>query len=79
MFQQKIMNTIRVSNGEDPDPDRRSVGPDLGPYCLQRRSTDDENSPLARMASWARNFNMLYLMLNKLPGSMWYLWSKIPL
>ena len=28
-------NTIRVSNGLDPDKDRRSVGPDLGPNYLQ--------------------------------------------
>ena len=29
-------NTIRVSNGLDPDQDRRSAGPDLGPNCLQK-------------------------------------------
>ena len=29
-------NAIRVSNSLDPDQDRRSVGPDLGPNCLQR-------------------------------------------
>ena len=40
-------NTIRVSNGLDPDQDRRSVGPDLGPNCLQKLSADDK-SPLAR-------------------------------
>ena len=28
-------NTIRVSNGLDPDQDRRSGGPDLGPICLE--------------------------------------------
>ena len=28
--------TIRVSNGLDPDQDRRKVGPDLGPNCLER-------------------------------------------
>ena len=28
-------NTIRVSNGLDPDQDRCHVGPDLGPNCLQ--------------------------------------------
>ena len=27
-------NTIRVSNSLDPDQDRHSVGPDLGPNCL---------------------------------------------
>ena len=35
-------NTIRVSNGLDPDQDRRFVGPDLDPYCLQRLSADDK-------------------------------------
>ena len=35
------MNTIRVSNGLDPDQDRR-VGPDLGRKCLQRLSTEDK-------------------------------------
>ena len=36
-------NTIRVSNNLDPDQDRHSVGPDLGPNCLQRLSEDDES------------------------------------
>ena len=31
-----FMNTIRVSNCLDPDHDRLSVGPNLGPNCLQR-------------------------------------------
>ena len=31
-------NTVRVSNSFDPDQDRHSVGPDLGPNCLQRLS-----------------------------------------
>ena len=29
------MNGIRVSNGLDPNQDRRSVGPDLGPNCFK--------------------------------------------
>ena len=29
-------NTIRVSNHLDSDQDRHSVGPDLGPNCLQK-------------------------------------------
>ena len=33
-------NTIRVSNGLDPDQNRHSVGPDLGLNCLQRLSDD---------------------------------------
>ena len=31
-------NRIRVSNSLDPNLDRHSVGPDLGPNCLQRLS-----------------------------------------
>ena len=34
-------NTIRVSNNLDPDQARHFVGPDLGPNCLKRLSTDD--------------------------------------
>ena len=30
-----------VSNSLDPDQDRQSVGPDLGPNCLQMLSADD--------------------------------------
>ena len=33
-------NTIRVSNGLDPDQDRDSVSPDLGLNCLQRLSAE---------------------------------------
>ena len=29
---------IRVSNSLDPDQDRHSVGPDLGPNCLKKLS-----------------------------------------
>ena len=29
-----------MSNGLDSDQDRRSVGPDLGPNCLQRLKAD---------------------------------------
>ena len=35
-------NPIRVSNGLGPGLDRHSVGPDLGPNCLQRLSVDDK-------------------------------------
>ena len=31
---QKIRSIISVSNSFDPDQDRHSVGPDLGPNCL---------------------------------------------
>ena len=33
---------MRVSNCLDPDQDRRFVGPDLGPYCLQSLSADQK-------------------------------------
>ena len=36
-------STIIVSNGLDPDQDRHVVGPDLGPNCLQRLTTDDKS------------------------------------
>ena len=39
-------NTIRASNGLDPDQDRPCVGPDLGPNCLQKVSADDTRSQL---------------------------------
>ena len=40
-------NIFRVSNGLGQDQDQHSVGlkivgPDLGPYCLQRSSTDNK-------------------------------------
>ena len=36
-----------MSNGLDPNLDRHSVGPDLGPKCLQRLSADDKKMQLA--------------------------------
>ena len=41
-FKKYFRNTIRVSNKLDPDQARHSVGPDLGPKCLQRSSADDK-------------------------------------
>ena len=35
------MNTIIVSISLDPDQARRTVGPDLGPDCLQMLSAED--------------------------------------
>ena len=31
-----------MSNGFDPDQDQHSVGPDLGPNCLQKLSAEDK-------------------------------------
>ena len=41
------MNTIRVSNGLDPDQDRHCVGPDVCPNCLQSYQQTTK-VPLAR-------------------------------
>ena len=41
LLKKTYRNSICASNGLDPDQDRRSVGPDLGPNCLQRLSADD--------------------------------------
>ena len=35
-----------MSNSLDPDQDRHSVIPDLGPNCLQRLTADDKNQLL---------------------------------
>ena len=42
LFFQKHYICIRVLNGLDPDQNQCSVGPDLGPNCLQRLSADDK-------------------------------------
>ena len=39
-FKHSSRNTTRVPNTLNPDQDRRYVGPDLGPNCLQRLSAD---------------------------------------
>ena len=41
VFKKAFRNTIRVSNGLDPDQNRR-VGHDLGQKCLQRLSEEDK-------------------------------------
>ena len=40
-FKKSLRNTIRLSNGLDPDLDQHSVSSDLGQNCLQRLSADD--------------------------------------
>ena len=42
-FQKILSGTLRVSNGLDPDQNLSSVGPDLGPNCLQRLSADSKS------------------------------------
>ena len=48
-LKKSFRDTIRVSNGLDPDQDRHYVGPDLDPNCLQRLSADDKNAVEIRM------------------------------
>ena len=40
-----------MSNSLDPDQARQSVGPDLGPNCLQRLSADDTNRKRVKSVS----------------------------
>ena len=43
LFDKEISsNTIIVSNSWDLDQARQNVGPDLGPNCLQKLSSDDK-------------------------------------
>ena len=47
LFLQNLVSRITsVSNNLYPDQDRLLVGPDLGPNCLQRLSSDDTNIKL---------------------------------
>ena len=39
-------NTIRVSNGLDPNQNQHFVNPDLGPNCLQRLSANKASKEL---------------------------------
>ena len=38
-----LLETFSVSNSLDPDQDRLSNGPDLGPNCLQRLTVNDKS------------------------------------
>ena len=42
-LQKKFRNSIRMSNGLDPDQDRHYVGPDLDQNCLKSLSADDKS------------------------------------
>ena len=47
-LKKSFRNSIRLSNGLDPDQDRHFVGPDLGPKCLQRLSADGKSHELKK-------------------------------
>ena len=62
-------NTIRMSNGLDPDQDRHSVGPDLGPNCFANVVSRRQKSLLARIelkVSCTINCFIFYLLIVKL-------------
>ena len=50
-------HTVRVSNSLDPDQARHVVGPDLGPKCLQRLSTDDTSRKRVEVGVVSCNVN----------------------
>ena len=39
-FLRKFLDHYESVNSVDPDQDRHSAGPDLGPICLQKLSAD---------------------------------------
>ena len=49
-------NTISVSNSLDPDQAQHSVGPDLGPNCLQKLSADDTSRQRVKFFSITNNY-----------------------
>ena len=67
---------IRASNSLDPDQARRFVGPDLGPTCLQRLSTDNTigGKELIYSNSWSE-FTLGYLLLTSV--SFMAFWIKL--
>ena len=59
---------MRVSNSLDPDQARPSVGPDLGPNCLQSSSADDTRWQTVNIGLWLiYNFYHKKIMLNTIP------------
>ena len=47
-----FLNTIRVSNGLNPDQDQSSMGPDLGPTCLERLSVAASKESVKDIDFW---------------------------
>ena len=61
-----------MSNSLDPDQDRHSVSPDLGPNCLQRLSAEDKSGHYSkervnqRIDPWVKVQNFQHPELSKL-------------
>ena len=69
-WKNSFRNTIRVSNSLDPDQAWHSLGPDLGPNCLQRLLSDDTRgkefkNPFtkARVFASLSNFACMFFVL----------------
>ena len=73
-----------MSNSLDPDQDRHSVGPDLGPNCLQievisRRTKVTASKervkevPLNEFSIWSGALNKLGMVLQYFKGHRWKL------
>ena len=58
-------NTIRVSNSLDPDQARHSVGPDLGPNCLQKLSAEDTRRYRVKRLPMSTHTGHTFLVRNK--------------
>ena len=48
-----------MSNGLDPDQDRRFVGPDMGSDCFQRLSADDKIATSKERVPYSMNRQMI--------------------
>ena len=68
-FKISVRNNTRVSNGLDPDQDRHSVGPDLGPNCLQMLSADDKSKYNRTEQSVQKDSDQLRKNADKTDGS----------
>ena len=54
-----LFSSADIFDGLDPDQDQHSVGPDLGPNCLQMLSADDKSRRQQR-----KNNKKCYLVLS---------------
>ena len=65
-----------MPNSLEPDQDRRFVGPDLGPNCLQRLSADDK-SPLAWKDCYPSFLVKLFLQKSCIVGPNIFIFSVL--
>ena len=63
--QKFLPGILSVSNGLDPDQDRRFVGPDLGPKCLQWLSKVPTNKERVKTKFISEGIFLITLILKK--------------